>query len=89
MSQATDMKIKLMMVAAVEANSAADALERIADACEGKFNPPFAETYRDTAYLHRIRARKLIRCAATLADFTPEEMALLDSDMNLLQEITA
>jgi len=63
-----ELKIKLMMVAAVEANSAADAFDRMAD----------QDTYyRDAAYKHRDRARKLLEHAAELADFTPNEMALL------------
>jgi hypothetical protein len=75
-----DLKVKVLMIAAVEASTCAEANERLADQREGKFNPPYGDTYRDAADLHRIRARKLIWRAAELADFSHEDMALLHGD---------
>jgi hypothetical protein len=62
---ANDMKVKVLMVAAVEANSGAYALDRMADQRHGKFNDP-EEPWRERAATERQRARRLIDEAARL-----------------------
>ena len=72
-----DLKVKVLMVAAVEANTAAEAQERLAELrINGINNPP--EPHFDAAAVYRTKARKCIQRAAELAELDPVDLALLE-----------
>lgn len=71
-----DLKVKVLMVAAVEANTAAEAQERLAELQHNAHNDP-PEKYREKALRLRLRARILLNRAAELAEFSESDMRLI------------